>query len=272
MPVWVRRLEPRVALATGAAGIVMHVGAHRASRGVRVHTVTIGGNDAGFADVIRACVLGGRDCGRGNLAHDYDEIPTRLTALLTELKRVAPNAAVFVLGYPHITPEPVGANRQRIEACGRHGQPLQASSVNCGVLPALAHFILGGNVADTAISFQEAAFLWETATDLNGKLRTAAADAGVHFVDVAAGMPGAGSSLGSSSHSPCSSEPWLNGFIAYEGWRRHVDMPIASGSFHPNEAGHRAYARLLGSYIDSQASAGVSLSESGLPVNPGVGR
>ena len=232
-------------------------------------TITIGGNDAGFADVLRKCVLGGRDCGRGVLPDDYDEIPARLGALLTQLKRAASNASIFMLGYPHLTPEPVEANRRRIEVCGLHGQPLQASSINSGVIPAVAHFLLGGNVADTAISFEEAVFLRQVSTEMNEVIEAAATAARVHFVDVNTGSLSQ-HATGFVGHSPCGVEPWLKGFVAYEGSGRHRRMPAADDSFHPNEKGHRAYARLLESYIESQVSAGVHLNESGLPVNPGT--
>lgn len=236
----------------------------QAMANVDMITITIGGNDAGFGDVLKACVLGALDCDRGDLPDDYGEIPARLTALFAELKRTTPNASIFVLGYPYITPRPTEASRQRIEVCGLHGQPLQASSINSGAIPALFHFLRFGNVADTAISFDEAAFLWTIATELNHTLKEAATAAGVHFVDV----NGPQSAVGFAGHSPCSSEPWLHGFVAYGGLRRHVDMPVADDSFHPNEAGHRVYAQLLESYIESQIDAGTALSESGIPVNP----
>ena len=234
-------------------------------------TVTIGGNDAEFADVLRKCVLGGRDCGRGVLPDDYGEIGGRVTALLLELKRVAPNASIFLLGYPHMSPEPIEANRQQIEACGLHGRPLQASSINSGTVPAIVHFLLGGNVADTSIWYSEAIFLWETAMELNNTLRAAAVRAGVHYVDVSGATPSTASTAGFAGHSPCSPVPWLNGFVANTASRRHLNMPVADDSFHPNAAGHRAYARLLESFVATQAVAGMSLNESGLPENPGAG-
>lgn len=232
-------------------------------------TITIGGNDADFAGVLEACVLGALDCGRGDLPDDYGEIQARLVALFAELKRTAPNASIFVLGYPHITPEPIESNRQMIKACGLHGQPLQASSINSGAIPALYHALRFGNVADTAVSFAEAELLWTAATELNATVKSAATVAGVHFVGI--NTPQSRLLTGFESHSPCSSEPWLNGFIANQGWRRHVDMPVADDSFHPNEAGHRAYARLLESYIELLTDSGALLSESGIPVNPGRG-
>ncbi|MCY4056686.1 MAG: GDSL-type esterase/lipase family protein, partial [Gammaproteobacteria bacterium] len=229
-------------------------------------TITIGGNDADFADVLRKCVLGGRDCGRRHLASEYDKITTRLQEVLTRLKRVAPDATIFVLGYPHITPEPIEANRVKIESCGLLGQPLHASGITAEPITAVFHTLLGGNVADAAISYSEAQFLWDTATDLNRKIRAAAILAGAHFVDVSGGLSSVQPSDGFIDHSPCSSVPWVNGFVRMSG------LPsVSESSFHPNAAGHGAYARLLELFIQSQTDAGAILSDSGIPANPKSG-
>ena len=227
-------------------------------------TVTIGGNDAGFADVLRKCVLGGRDCGRGNLPDDYDEIPARLTALLTELRRTAPNASIFMLGYPHITPEPIEANRLLIDYCGLPGKPLHASGVSRSPLAAAFHRLLGGTISDLAVSFSEARFLWDSAEDLNAKLKRAATASGVHFVDVADNAPAKGPPSTFVGHTPCSSQPRLNGFIAHDS----LIEPISSRSFHPNQAGQRTLSTMLEEFVLAQIGAGVALSESGLPINP----
>ncbi len=232
-------------------------------RDVDLITVTIGGNDAGFGDVIEACVLGGLDCDRSDLSDGYDEIPTRLSALFDELKRIAPEASIFLLGYPHITPEPVEKNRAVIEFCGLFGQPLHASRITASPLTAVAHFVLGGNVADAAISFSEAKFLWTVAGELNEILRTSADKANVHFVEVSSRSLSGDIPEGFFGHSPCSSEPWLDGFVR-KGGRR----PVSDRSFHPNVLGHEEYARLLEFYVKSRIDAGSLLNESGIPVNP----
>ena len=70
-------------------------------------TISVGGNDAGFADVLTTCALPwwlGR-CGRAvDAARDYvdDVLPGRVAALYAELRRRAPNAEVVVVGYPRI--------------------------------------------------------------------------------------------------------------------------------------------------------------------------
>jgi lysophospholipase L1-like esterase len=69
-------------------------------------SLTIGGNDAGFADVMTACVTGSdTDCvNRVNQAESYAQntLPARLDATYNAIRAKAPNAKVVVLGYPHV--------------------------------------------------------------------------------------------------------------------------------------------------------------------------
>ncbi len=227
-------------------------------------TITIGGNDAGFGDVIQACVLGGLDCDRSDLSGGYDEIPTRLSALFDELKRIAPEASIFLLGYPHITPEPIEVNRTFIGYCGISGKPLHATGVEKSRLARIYHRLFLGSRGDLAISYSEAKFLWDTANSLNKMLSDTAASSGAHFVDVAGTTLNGMSLHGFAGHSPCGSHPWLNGFIS----QPRLLEPVSSRSFHPNQAGHQAYAVLLENYIENLVRSGTALSESGLPVNP----
>ncbi|MEV4948498.1 SGNH/GDSL hydrolase family protein [Streptomyces sp. NPDC053755] len=67
-------------------------------------SVTIGGNDAGFADVMTTCVLQSEaTCiNRVNQAKSYVDttLPGRLDAVYSAIRAKAPNARVVVLGYP----------------------------------------------------------------------------------------------------------------------------------------------------------------------------
>ena len=69
-------------------------------------TINIGGNDAGFADVMTDCNLGSDDsCVSRNQeaqAFAQSELPGRLDGVYTEIRNRAPNARVIVMGYPHI--------------------------------------------------------------------------------------------------------------------------------------------------------------------------
>lgn len=68
-------------------------------------TISIGGNDAGFADVMTTCVLGSDETciERVERAKEFarTELPGRLDAVYAALRERAPNAEIIVLGYPH---------------------------------------------------------------------------------------------------------------------------------------------------------------------------
>ena len=70
-------------------------------------TISIGGNDAGFADVLTECAKPGwmSNCnakidGARNFVNNT--LPARLTSLYTSIRSKAPNAKVVVVGYPRI--------------------------------------------------------------------------------------------------------------------------------------------------------------------------
>ncbi|MEU8542884.1 SGNH/GDSL hydrolase family protein [Streptomyces sp. NPDC048717] len=67
-------------------------------------SITIGGNDAGFSDVMTTCILqSDATCvSRVNQAKSYVDttLPARLDAVYTAIRNKAPNAKVVVLGYP----------------------------------------------------------------------------------------------------------------------------------------------------------------------------
>ncbi|MET7551310.1 SGNH/GDSL hydrolase family protein [Streptomyces sp. NPDC005479] len=69
-------------------------------------SLTIGGNDAGFSDVMTTCVAGSdSDCvNRVNQAEAYAQntLPARLDAVYNAIRAKAPNAKVVVLGYPRM--------------------------------------------------------------------------------------------------------------------------------------------------------------------------
>ncbi|MFI1096172.1 SGNH/GDSL hydrolase family protein [Streptomyces sp. NPDC020917] len=67
-------------------------------------SITIGGNDAGFSDVMTTCVTGSDSTcvSRVNTAETYvrNTLPGRLDAVYNAIRAKAPNAKVVVLGYP----------------------------------------------------------------------------------------------------------------------------------------------------------------------------
>ncbi|HEV2786620.1 MAG TPA: SGNH/GDSL hydrolase family protein [Solirubrobacteraceae bacterium] len=71
----------------------------------RLVTITIGGNDAGYAPVLGACLQSPAACARAtDRAQRFirAELPGRLDAVYAEIRRRAPAAKVIVLGYPRL--------------------------------------------------------------------------------------------------------------------------------------------------------------------------
>jgi lysophospholipase L1-like esterase len=75
-------------------------------------TITIGGNDVGFASVMTACTLGGDstciNAVNQAMAEAQTILPARLDATYAAIRAAAPNALVIVLGYPRLV-SPTGS-------------------------------------------------------------------------------------------------------------------------------------------------------------------
>ncbi|HEX8052099.1 MAG TPA: SGNH/GDSL hydrolase family protein [Thermoleophilaceae bacterium] len=85
----------------------------RVAPGADVLTLTIGGNDLGFAEVLRRCVLA--DCvrhyaraGRDAIDARVRALRARLPALYRRVRSAAPGAGLVVLGYPRLFPRRPG--------------------------------------------------------------------------------------------------------------------------------------------------------------------
>ena len=218
--------------------------------------------------------------------------------MLARVKELAPDAAVFLLGYPYLTPEVDPCdNPQKIhqQPPNRPSSVLDFSGLPDGCealwnmyfdavdrcstlsatgafrgsgfyLAALVHPLVGSN--RTRIDYREAKAMWAVGDDLNAMLERAAVRARAHFVDVVGGVPLRDAPRGFVGHSSCNrADPWLNGFVA-----KTSRLPALAGqdgsSFHPTAAGQAAYARLLEEYIRIQTEAGAELNAAGLPIAP----
>jgi lysophospholipase L1-like esterase len=74
------------------------------SAGTSLVTISVGGNDAGFVDVITTCTLGSDSTctNRVNTAKAFvnNELPAKLDSVYAAIKQRSPSARVVVLGYP----------------------------------------------------------------------------------------------------------------------------------------------------------------------------
>ncbi|MFI2609916.1 SGNH/GDSL hydrolase family protein [Kitasatospora sp. NPDC018619] len=173
-------------------------------------TLGIGGNDLGFAEILKSCIeLGALQLGQGTPCKDkFDAtLPDRFARLRNSYDRVlnalhakAPSARVVTVGYPHLFPETA-------ELC-QYGNPLQFATFTTGDL----------RWARTAI-----------VEPLNALVARATAAHGDTFVDL---YPA------SAGHSVCDADHWLDGVLTSV-------LPLEYAVVHPNAAGQAHTAALV---------------------------
>jgi lysophospholipase L1-like esterase len=119
--------------------------------GTDLVTITIGGNDAGFADTLTTCVFGSdTDCinkinsGR---AFVVNTLPGRLDATYAAIRARAPSARVVVLGYPRLF--------ETTSSCGVFGMSLtKRQALNAGA--DLLASVIAGRAAAAGFTFADA--------------------------------------------------------------------------------------------------------------------
>ncbi len=172
-----------------------------------VITVSIGGNDIGFGDIIKKCVGNfiADTCFKSH--EDRLELVRRinrqfepLTEMFTQLKQaVKPNGKIYAIGYPHI------------------------------VMP-------GGDCAlNVRLDEQEIIFAEQTIDYLNQIIELSANKAGVRYVDVSKAFHG---------HRMCEN---FSGLVAFNGITLGDDTfgILGSESYHPNQLGHQLYRQKI---------------------------
>lgn len=148
--------------------------------GTDLVTVTIGGNDLGFATVMSDCVFGRLPCSRldGRVEQALTALEPRLVRLYGDVRRRAPDARLLVVGYPQLIADPDGVD---VDSC-----------------PSLVAPLSGGLRVDAG----EVGWLRAKGDRLAGVVRAAASAAGATYVDSAAAFAG---------HEACSADPWMAG-------------------------------------------------------------
>ncbi|MGW7442691.1 SGNH/GDSL hydrolase family protein [Kitasatospora sp. NPDC054795] len=173
-------------------------------------TVGIGGNDLGFAEILKSCIeLGAVQLGRGTpCKNKFDaSLPDRLNRLrgdysrmLTALHAKAPSARVLTVGYPHLVPEDA--------ALCQYGNPLQFGTFTTGDL-----------------AWARTALL----EPLNALIAQDTAARGDTFVNL---YPA------SAGHSVCDADHWLDGVLTSV-------IPLEYAVVHPNALGQAHTAALI---------------------------
>ena len=169
-------------------------------------TLSLGGKDVGFADVVKACItegLAGSGCedtdalrSRFQSVYGTRDQPGTLEQQLAKLRAEHPDARIILVGYPEMFAE------QR--------------DLKKGFF--------------TTMSLEEQRWANEMARELNTAGSDMAERLGVEWVDPTSAYVGEG-----YDHRAGSSDPWINDLV---GWGD-------SESFHPNQGGHDATAGLV---------------------------
>jgi hypothetical protein len=218
-----------------------------------VVTVGIGGNDLGFSHIAEACIRTGVDptsepvylalelgISVPNCA-DYfgdpttypaadlftrmtDVVAPRIDGVLDAIATLAPNAQVFVVGYPMVTPA------DATDAC--FTAPTTPNSV--------------------PFSGTDLQFIHSVEIALDGALQSGAEEHGFHFVT---------SWASSANNTLCSTDPWIWGLTAYENDQPTCDanyLPVLNGeicvelgALHPTENGIANLASLTTAAVNS---------------------
>ncbi|MQS15111.1 SGNH/GDSL hydrolase family protein [Streptomyces kaniharaensis] len=95
-----------VACSGARTGDVLNNQISALNSGTTLVSITIGGNDAGFASTMQTCVLDSEaaclDAVSAGEDYAQNTLPGQLDQVYTAIRAKAPNAHVVVLGYPHL--------------------------------------------------------------------------------------------------------------------------------------------------------------------------
>jgi lysophospholipase L1-like esterase len=192
-------------------------------------TISIGGNDIGFGDIAKSCMLGGscEDSGAffyGDNGQSAIEIAQEnglgtlnedVTTLITEIQVAASSAVIVLVGYPTLFPE------NPTKGC------------------------------DGVFDTDEQRALNELVGDVNDQLALAACNADVHFVDPNDGYF-------KEKHKLCADEPYFQD--------KTIGAGRSQESYHPNKSGQSQYMAAIWGHFYRLTEEGCQRNELGLPV------
>jgi lysophospholipase L1-like esterase len=223
----------------------------------RVVTITIGGNDLDFVDVMNSCLAATptgpilktkqKTCKASFVKNGVDTLASRITDTVgPRLRRTfatirsdAPNAKVFVLGYPALMPDAA-----------------HTPAGGCFLVPVAGR----GSAFTIANAFPytntDVAYLHSVEVALDRVTSAEAKRAGFAFVSLLAG---------SEAHTPCGPTPWLNGItVKSSDWT----FTLEPGALHPTSAGEAYAARTIVPSIREALVSTSSPAPSSQPRNP----
>jgi len=230
----------------------------------RVVTITIGGNDLGFIGLLTSCIALSRtgpiisgtapDCQQAletdgtydskiarTVVGDSATASSGLTAAFAAVRKAAPNADVFVVGYPSIMPD-----KANIPADGCYRADISGDS--------LTNFRIENGFPFTDVDVE---FIRETQEKLDAASADAAKAAGFTYVSTLAG---------SAAHSACQTDgtAYVNGVTFESNANQEITMP--AGALHPNVAGET----FLADTLYPQVEAALTTDDSDSPTAPAI--
>ena len=185
----------------------------------RIVTVTIGGNDLGFADILANCIdvvlhkcnEHSNDGWIANLQGNIGKLQPFLESTYKQIESATSNAAaLYVVGYPDLLPKDASQDNQAA----------------CALV--------------TGIPEYGVSYLIENQTRLSETVHRAATNAGAYFVDPNS-QPAGRTFVG---RDVCAPDPWFNA----------PDVVNPEYSFHPNPAGQNALAEDVEAAITHESS------------------
>jgi hypothetical protein len=211
---------------TEPGGLLVPGGVPLPNETIRLLTMTIGGNDAGFRDVVEECVqwpleiryepIGCLITIREEERNGFAAIAKRLPFVLTQVRKWAPNARIRIPMYPDVVNLKVG----NIPVAPGGGGWLRLNNV-------VWEFIQGPNRLERLTAARAVSrFVWRLNTEIDLDVEAWVAKNGG---DVRVVPRTEGALLG---HRLGDAKPWLNSVV----------VPRVVESFHPSVCGHRALA------------------------------
>ena len=222
----------------------------------------------------------------GGFEDRLNDIGSALRSILNDLRETsAPNAIVFVFGYPNLVPPDDQGDHDcaalRLDEI-RHIVRTRDSASLGGDAISMFKEGLGAMVTSIArahdsVSTEEREFLRGAATQLNSVIQDEVDyavrnhNANIHYVPIIDDFEGhyaCGDRIERNEDELEQDTQFLKGLVGDP--EADEPVPISGRSFHPTIAGHQEYARILIHYINKAIREGATVDPSGLPLAGGT--
>lgn len=229
------------------------------TQATRVVTLTMGGNDVGFVDVVRDCTWGGSGwtlldskvpgkpgCkGRQEnavtnaikkLGSNRTDVKTSYAALIDQIHRRASLATIYIAGYPKLFGSTVTTSGRQTKGCQVGSAYPWISQLN------------GWFEIPLFVSKTDTEWLNKSVDTLNSTIKGAVDSARGHGVRVEY-VP----ADSFDEHAVCGKKsPWVNG-ASFDPSNHQLEPVPLKESFHPTISGQQSYANLMRKRIESTA-------------------